>query len=1020
MNRYILLTICVLGSVGIILGIVGLSKISQTKNTSQVSSSVVPTREAVEIPIQNNSTDKSTPTVEGYKSPEFIFDLTEEKYSKILNASTKELEKLTTAQIVHSVYADEKIDAYVSVDNSTKKLKIQPKDLLKYKPGLYKLSLKLRTLEGEVDIEQDFTWGVIAVNSKKSIYHPGETAEIGIGVLNNNGETLCLTGFKFVKKIEMVITDPNGKQTNFSTENKSIKDSGECGPTTVTNKADFQSTYKTSIPGIYQMKVIATVKNEKREITDYFKVDPDIEFDVERTSFPTRIYPRSSYPTTFTVTAKNNYTGQITDTVPSFFTIEHISDGGRIETKGNFTKIIWDVNLSAGIPKTFTYFINFPWVSPEFYLLGPITIGGFKEARQWQIASDAINSTSGVVTYEDNGGAYTWYRNWSGTAFSGQSNMDTSPADSRWFKEVSSPKTGEKIVVLQDNLTPNDELFVFRWDGSSWTEDLNFALASSATDETKSFDVTYEEESGEALLVYSDGSSNQLLYRHRAGGSWSSPANAGTAYDVYKRWVRMEARFNTDEILVGYLNNNERVGAMIWDGSTDTFTSQLPDNSGTTTRDSTEQSFDIAWETSSGTPMVFWGTSANNIIYREFTSGSWQSETSLYTGFSDDVEWVTAAADPFPTSNNIALAFQVSDWDTTEETRDCELGMWNGSSGVTRPTAVTCRSDYDGRLINTRFENNSNRALWVYALSETGTTGNSLAYLTWTSGGGFTSSTTISGDTTGNIESVQLHSDLNTTSMIALTADSAGDLNYFTWDGTTWSFDSSDLHSNIQNSGENAEAYGFGFDRNIEEQAAYRWFENSGTVAVTNALTAQDTPYTLTSGNQQFRLRLLLYTPDTLSASFREYKLQYVDPGTGTCEAPSGGTPSTWTDMPTSGGEISYYNNPTPSDGNNLTVNGSLDPTYKGLTKNPQDYEEASTFTNSVSSIPADQLGMWDFSLIDNTTYDRVAQTFCFRVSRNNNVVLKILKYPQISTAALPDVIIQGGSLIQGGTRINN
>jgi hypothetical protein len=308
--------------------------------------------------------------------------------------------------------------------------------------------------------------------------------------------------------------------------------------------------------------------------------------------------------------------------------------------------------------------------------------------------------------------------------------------------------------------------------------------------------------------------------------------------------------------------------------------------------------------------------------------------------------------------------------------------------------------------------------MWVFATSADP---NQFSYRTWTSGGGFTSSTTLPGTLSGDIESMQLHSDLNTTSMIALTADSAGDLNHFEWDGTSWTDVTTDVHSNIQGSGEDAEAYGFGFDRNLEKQVAYRWFENSGTVAVSNALQAQDTPTTLTTANQQFRLRLLLYTPDTITTSLRQYKLQYVDPGSGTCADPTGGTPSTWTDVPTSGGStISFYNNGTPADGDNLTANGSLDPTYQGLTKNSQDYEEANNFTNTVSQIDADELGLWDFSLVDNTTYDRVAQTYCFRVARSNDIVLQIGLYPQIATAALPDVLIQGGTLIEGGTRINN
>ena len=78
------------------------------------------------------------------------------------------------------------------------------------------------------------------------------------------------------------------------------------------------------------------------------------------------------------------------------------------------------------------------------------------------------------------------------------------------------------------------------------------------------------------------------------------------------------------------------------------------------------------------------------------------------------------------------------------------------------------------------------------------------------------------------------------------------------------------------------------------------------------------------------------------------------------------------------------------------------------------------TFTNSRTNMLGNQNSIWDFSLIDNSTFDRVAQTYCFRVARNNYLVLQIAQYPQINTAALDDVVIRGGGQINGGTHTNN
>ncbi len=1004
-----------------------------------------------EISLNINKKDQPAVNIPANKVPEFTLDLTTQKLKTLAGASKQKLEELVQATIVHKAFANEKLAAEINVDQTGNKLMVNPKDIPGFKPGLYKLSLKLRTLEGEVNIEQDFTWGVIAVNSNKSIYKPGDVATIGMGVLNDAGETQCMTG-QDRADLWLTVTAPNGSIKEYSTESGSIKDSGECGPITVTNTPDAVAIYLIDDPGIYTMTVTARIKGgEKRTIKDYFKAEAAPAFDVERTSFPTRIYPKASYPVKLSITAMtNDYSGTVEDIVPASFQISNINGGGHEEIQGDFKKIIWNTNLRRGQQTMFTYTINFPLVSPEFYLLGPLKIGDFEEARQWQIASDAVNSTTGVLSYENNNGSNTYYRIWSGTAFNAQGDMDVTgdtPDDSRWFVEKTSPKTGEKLVAAFDNssapVAATERIWMYRWNGSAWFEDF-FEDVNNNDNTTRPMNIAYEEDSGNALFVFSN-TTNQLRYRTKPnlgdGSTWSATGSAGTALGARKRWVVAKPQPNSDNILVGYLNESEFVGALVWNGSSDTFTNQLNDDAGTATAASDEQSFDIAWEKQSGTPMIFWGNTTQQLVYSEFTGGAWSSPAVLYTTDADaanDIEWVAAASDPDPTSNYIALAMQEElDDDATDEAIDCEFGMWNGTGGETLPSPISCRSDNDGRLNNVQFENTGGRAIFVY---NTSADGNSLAYRTWQAGDASPgTSTAITGDTTGTIESIQLYSDPNSTSILALfaadsnDADTDPDVYYVGWDGTSWDTIASQF-GRIQGAGENAEAYGFGFDRNLELQAAYRWITASGTTTISSALTTQDTAYTLTSANQQFRLRLLLYFPDTLLASGRNFILQYVDPGTGTCADPTGGTPSTWTDVAAPGSpgstEISYYDNSTPDDGDNLVGNASLDPTY--LSYDPsdssyieQDYEEGTAvsnplfFTNSVSAMSNDQVALWDFSLIDNTTFDRIAQTYCFRVARasgSNRLPLRVNVYPQINTAAESDVLIRGGSLIQGGT----
>ncbi|HSW88865.1 MAG TPA: hypothetical protein VLG12_06910 [Candidatus Saccharimonadales bacterium] len=1013
-------------------------------------------RQTLQLPIIATS-NQTPPSIAATKLPQFTYSLADQKFDSIVTAASDKIKDLIEAKFVHTAYAQESIDAKISIDKEKRELIVQPKSIPNFTPGMYKLSLTLRTLEGNVNVDQDFTWGVIAVNTNKSIYKLGETAKIGIGVLNDKGDTLCMTGlFNRVDELKMVITDPQGHATNLSIEDKTILDSGKCGPNTVTNEADFKATYPTTTPGIYQMTVTAVVYGKTRQIEDYFKVDPKVQFDVERTSFPTRIFPSAIYPGTFTITATQDNNGTVEDTVPSFFGIEHISDNGTMEKDGEFTKIIWKTNLKAGVAKTFTYFIHFPRVSPEFYLLGPIKIGDpstnlghFVEARQWQIASDAISSATGVVSYEDNTTQSTFYRTWSGTTFSTQGTMSTgtgTPTNSKWFSEKSSPLTGEKLDAVLDADTA-DTIYIYRWTGSTWVNDIKITMTGNTiSNQSRCVDVAFDQVSGDAIFVYANSSAtapnnNKIFYRkyNHSTNTWDASDSVISTATAPKAWIKLVAQKNSDTILMGYVNtSNNHVGAMVWNGAS--WGNEIIDDaahSPTAASGHIDQTFDVAWETNSGTGMLVWGNTSGSLTYLRFTGSAWTSETTSSVTFASNVDWVNAASDDSSSSNNIAIATQ-----DLAATPNCDFTVWNGSAW-SQDTAhrIACRAHAttgggSSRENNVVFEHGTGKAVWVYITSADL---NHLHYRTW-SGSTFTADAVTNATAPGGALStipaiaVNLYSDANTISIIAVYTFASASTSTATvqlwdqeWDGGSWtapgannSTANTNLFANVQAADEHAEAYGFGFDLNLETLAAYKWFADTpGTDAsVNSALTSQDTPYTLTSANQKFRLRVLLYYSDSLTAGSRTYNLQYVDPGTGTCANPSGGTPSIYTTVPTSGGTtISFYDNSTVSNNIAILANSSLDPTYSNKTKVNQTYNEQNTFTTN-TNVSGGNVGLFDFSLIDNTTFDRTAQSYCFQVARSNGLVLKINGYPQMTTAALNDVLIQGGSLIQGGTTL--
>ncbi|QQG38589.1 MAG: hypothetical protein HYS32_03205 [Candidatus Woesearchaeota archaeon] len=260
----------------------------------------------------------------------------------------------------------------------------------RFKAGLYTLEINFTRNGQSTIIPQDFTWGVLAINTHKSIYLPNEKANIAIGVLDDQGHVVC--NADLVLKIQ----DPSGSIKELTTKNSDIKISDECAYLGVTNLPDYYTYYDVSIPGTYLMNLTAVTYNGVKSILDIFEVRDYVDFDIER-SGPTRVYPYVPYEMNLTIRPNKDYSGEVYEYVPKDFIITEKEDFKIVE-EGEAKKLIWDVNLVNGEEYLLNYQFDAPDVSPEFYLLGKFTIDNFEEARFWQIANDAGTLTASAVS----------------------------------------------------------------------------------------------------------------------------------------------------------------------------------------------------------------------------------------------------------------------------------------------------------------------------------------------------------------------------------------------------------------------------------------------------------------------------------------------------------------------------------------------------------------------------------------------------------------------------------------------
>jgi len=241
----------------------------------------------------------------------------------------------------------------------------RPKNL---RPGKYILEVTNDLGEQEI---QEFYWGVLVINTNKSIYLPGEIGYFQMAALRDDGHTLCKANLK------IEITTPD--KIVFMPE---IKNSDECGGDNVTDKPDYFTYQKLDAIGTYKMSL--TNLDNNFQIDDQFEVRETLPFEVERVG-ATRINPfKSDYTMTIKIKANEDYKGEIKEIVPDNFKIINSSTS-------------WNTKLIKGEEKTFSYIYRAPKISPEIFLLGPLTIGDFsinsgqvfQEARSWQLASDA-------------------------------------------------------------------------------------------------------------------------------------------------------------------------------------------------------------------------------------------------------------------------------------------------------------------------------------------------------------------------------------------------------------------------------------------------------------------------------------------------------------------------------------------------------------------------------------------------------------------------------------------------------
>ncbi len=619
------------------------------------------------------------------------------------------------------------------------------------------------------------------------------------------------------------------------------------------------------------------------------------------------------------------------------------------------------------------------------------------------LASQSYNSsTEAMMAYTDESSVtYPQYRRWTGSAWGSPASTSPVSGELRHMVLKTSPTRDEAILLTAGN---SGRVEAQVWDGqnSVWGQatllnTMNNAQGSRDVQSLyRGFDIEYENTSGDAIVVTGDGTADPN-YHVWNGTGWTGPTNIDIPTTGRPNWIELASRPNSDELAMIVLDANTDVYGMRWTGS-------AWDNMGTaavwdaTASIATEKSIDVAYETASGDAMFIWGDSVStDQYYRTYSGGVLSAATLLDNPNAGAVNnWMILAPNTGSSTSNQIL------YGSLDGGSDLNTFIWSGTAWSAVHTEHTAAAETNAsQAFDIKFETHSSNpddAWLVYG------DGNTISRKLWNGPTSSWGTATTQGDDT-DFMLLNAHPNSGAMFLVAYESSAAASMditeNRLTGGSQTWGTASALWGGPVARTGLPLTKIAVASERYILptfEQSAYRFFANSNSTDVGSALALQDTPATLTSSGDPFRLRTLIHVgSNQVAQNGQSFKLQFVDKGAGSCASPSGGSPASYTDV-TGATVIAFNDNATPSDGSALTSNAN-DPTHSGDTIVNQTYEESNNFTNSQSAIPSGQDGKWDFSLIDNGADPDT--TFCFRVVKSNGSALNSYSsYPEITTAS--------------------
>jgi hypothetical protein len=319
--------------------------------------------------------------------------------------------------------------------------------------------------------------------------------------------------------------------------------------------------------------------------------------------------------------------------------------------------------------------------------------------------------------------------------------------------------------VIMGTIDGQDDINLAVWDGASWG---NPHVFSTVDDNPvyKRFDVAYESQSGNALVVGRYDLTTTVRYNVWDGTAWlhTTPQPAFNLTSGALRLVTMASCPGNDHILIAVVNSGNDLQLFQWNGVAFTDLGVIEDSTATDKHGVAQ----IVYEQHSGDALIIW-TARGTIRYMVWDGATLGPELTV-SGFNWDVFFLRAAADP--ASDTIVLGGINKFYDIT-------VAVWDGTAWTDSREVWTDNANKDVQGIDVAWEASGEDALVVWAPWS----GN-VRYLAWKKGTALADSTIENGpNVQGTSWLIRLHPIYQSEKIVLLCENTSNDLRYSLWDG---------------------------------------------------------------------------------------------------------------------------------------------------------------------------------------------------------------------------------------------